>query len=81
MSQVDISAAIKKKQEATKNIRTHANQTIKELDKAVLNLNKNRKIAQERINADQREIDNLRDRMHSLYNCRKQEGDTLYTGS
>ena len=63
MSQADISAAIKKKQEATKNIRTHANQTIKELDKAVLNLNKNRKIAQERIDADQQHIDNLNDEL------------------
>jgi hypothetical protein len=63
MSQADISAAIKKKEEATKNIRVHAQQTIKELDKAVANLSKNRALCQEKIDQDQLAIDKINDEL------------------
>jgi hypothetical protein len=63
MSQADISSAIKKKEEATKNIRVHAQQTIQELDKAVANLSKNRALCQEKIDRDQAEVTKINEEL------------------
>jgi hypothetical protein len=59
MSQSDVVASMKKQQEAVKNLKHNGKRVVKELEKNVKNLNKNRGKCQEIIDTDEVEINKL----------------------